>query len=58
MEIMAIIGILPQIKTNNAPAYVSNKRKQFFVCYNIKLTGIPHNPTGQVSNCIKSLKVP
>ena len=45
---MAITGIPVQIKTDNAPAYVSKKMKQFFVYYNIKhITGIPHNPTGQ-----------
>ena len=48
LEIMAIMGILAQIKTNNAPEYVSNKIEQFFAYYNIKhVTGIPHNPTGK-----------
>jgi transposase InsO family protein len=56
LEIMAIMGILAQIKTNNAPEYVSNKIEQFFAYYNIKhVTGIPHNPTGQAvierTNC-------
>ena len=37
-----------QIKTDNAPAYVSNKMKQFFAYCSIKhVTGIPHNPTGK-----------
>ena len=46
---MAIVGIPAQIKTDNAPAYVSKKMKQvFFAYYNIKhITGIPYNPTGQ-----------
>ncbi|KAL6030444.1 hypothetical protein STEG23_025180 [Scotinomys teguina] len=48
LEVMAIMGIPAQIKTDNAPAYVSGKMKQFFAYYNIKhITGIPHNPTGQ-----------
>ena len=43
------MGILAQIRTNNTPAYVFNKMKQFFTYYNIKhVTGISHNPTGQV----------
>ena len=47
-EIMAIVGIPAQIKTDNAPAYVSNKMMRFFADYIIKhVTGIPHNPTGQ-----------
>ena len=46
---MAIMGIPAQIKTDNVPAYVSKKMKQFFAYYNIKyITGIPHNSTGQV----------
>ncbi|KAL6081804.1 hypothetical protein STEG23_030125 [Scotinomys teguina] len=48
LEVIAIMGIPAQIKTDNAPAYVSGKMKQFFAYYNIKhITGIPHNPTGQ-----------
>ena len=55
-EIMAIMGIPVQIKTDNAPTYVPNKMKQFFAYYNIKhATGISHNPTGQAvierANC-------
>jgi hypothetical protein len=46
LEIMAIMGIPAQIKTDNAPTYVPNKMKQFFVYYNIKhVTVIPCNPT-------------
>ena len=49
IEVMAIMGIPVQIKTDNGPAYVSKKMKRvFFVYYNIKhITGIPNNPTGQ-----------
>ena len=42
------MGIPAQIKTGNAPAYVSRKLKQFFEYYNIKhISGIAHHPTGQ-----------
>ena len=42
------MGIPAQIKTDNGPAYVSKKMKQFFAYYNIKhITSISHNPTGQ-----------
>ena len=48
LEVMAIMGIPTQIKTDNGPAYVSRKMKRFFAYYNIKhITGIPYNPTGQ-----------
>ncbi|ERE82961.1 sorting nexin-6-like protein [Cricetulus griseus] len=48
LEVMSVVGIPGQIKTGNAPAYVSTKMEQFFKYYNIKhVTGIPHNPTGQ-----------
>ena len=48
LEVMAVMGIPAQIKTDNAPAYISTKLEQFFKYYNIKhITGIPHNPTGQ-----------
>lgn len=45
---MGIIGIPTQIKTDNVPAYVSNKMQQFFTYYKNNVTGIPHNPTGQI----------
>ena len=49
LEIMTIRSIPAQIKTDNSPAYVSKKMKQFFAYYNAKcITGIPHNPTGQI----------
>ena len=42
------MGIPAQVKTDNAPAYVSNKMQQLFAYYNVKhVTSIPHNPTGQ-----------
>ena len=45
---MVIMDIPVQIKTDNSPAYVSKKMKQFFSYYNIKhITGIPHNPICQ-----------
>ena len=48
LEIIAIMGLCTQSKTDNAPTYVSNNMKQFFSYYNIKhATGISHNPTGQ-----------
>jgi hypothetical protein len=50
LEVMAIVGIPEQIKTDNIPAHVSNKMKQVFVYYNINhrhIIGILHNPTGQ-----------
>ena len=48
LNIMTIMGMPAQIKTDNAPTYLSNKIKQFFTYYNIKhITGIPHNPTGR-----------
>ena len=46
LEVMAIMCIPAQIKTDNASAHVSTKLEQFFKYYNIKhVTGIPHNPT-------------
>ncbi|KAL6080845.1 hypothetical protein STEG23_037091, partial [Scotinomys teguina] len=36
LEVMAIMGIPAQVKTDNAPAYDSGKMKQFFAYYNIK----------------------
>jgi hypothetical protein len=40
---MDIIGIPTQIKTDNGPAYISNKMKQYLEYYNIKhVTGISH----------------
>ena len=48
LEAMAIMRIPTQIRTDNAPAYVSKKMKLIFGYYNMKhITVIPHNPTGQ-----------
>ncbi|KAL1763545.1 translational activator of cytochrome c oxidase 1, partial [Sigmodon hispidus] len=47
LEVMTIMGIPVQIKTDNAAAYESSKKKQFFAYYNIKhITEILHNLTG------------
>jgi len=50
LEGVTIMVILIQIKTDNGLAYVFNKNMQgFFIYYNINhITGISHNPTGQV----------
>ena len=46
---MAITGVPVQIKTDNAPAYVSSKMKQFFEYYSKKhITDILQNPIGQM----------
>ena len=48
LEVIIIMGMPVQIKTDNAPANASKKMKQIFAYYNIKhITCIPHNPTGQ-----------
>jgi transposase InsO family protein len=48
LDVMAIMGLPIQIKTDYGPAYISNEMKQCFEYYNIKhVTGISHNPTGQ-----------
>lgn len=53
---MAVMGMPAEIKTDNAPAYVSSKVKQFLEYYNIKhMTGIPHNGTGQAIQHLKTL---
>ncbi|NXS31082.1 POK6 protein, partial [Pomatostomus ruficeps] len=44
----ATLGVPKQIKTDNGPAYISHKLKDFFNQWGIKhQTGIPHSPTGQ-----------
>ncbi|KFQ68337.1 hypothetical protein N335_01239, partial [Phaethon lepturus] len=44
----AILGVPEQIKTDNGPAYVSQKVRTFMMRWGIKhVTGIPHSPTGQ-----------
>lgn len=48
LEEMTIMGIPLQIKTDNAPAYVSCKMKWVFAYYNIKyIIAMPYNPTGE-----------
>lgn len=48
LETVAVMGIPAQIKTDNAPAYVSSKMQPFFARYNLKhVTGMPYTPTGQ-----------
>ncbi|KFQ22043.1 hypothetical protein N332_12169, partial [Mesitornis unicolor] len=44
----AILGVPEQIKTDNGPAYMSQKFKTFLSQWGINhSTGIPHSPTGQ-----------
>ncbi|NXT18240.1 POK19 protein, partial [Syrrhaptes paradoxus] len=44
----AVMGTPKQIKTDNGPAYTSNKIRMFLQQWNIKhVMGIPHSPTGQ-----------
>ena len=48
LEVMDIIDITSQIKTDNGPAYVSKKMKHYFAYCTIKyITGIPKSPTCQ-----------
>ena len=48
LEVMAIMCIPAQIKTNNGLAYISKKIKQFFAYYNIKhITVLTNNSTRQ-----------
>lgn len=56
LEVITILEIPLQIKTDNVLAYISNKMQQFFKHYSIKhVTDIPYHPTGQAivekSNC-------
>ncbi|NXI53099.1 POK18 protein, partial [Chloroceryle aenea] len=47
-DTFAVRGVPKKIKTDNGPAYVSCRIKQFFECWGIDhVTGIPHSPTGQ-----------
>ncbi|NXT02928.1 POK18 protein, partial [Jacana jacana] len=44
----ATSGVPQQIKTDNGPAYVSQKMTKFFQTWGIQhVTGIPHSPSGQ-----------
>lgn len=50
LEFMAYIGILVQIKTDIALAYVCKIMKQIFIYYNIKNIGsTTHNLTGSAN---------
>jgi len=49
LEVMAIMGILIQIKMDSGPAFIFNRMKPLFEYYNIKhVAGISHSPIGQV----------
>ncbi|NWV59985.1 POK19 protein, partial [Malurus elegans] len=44
----AVLGIPAQVKTDNGPAYTSQRVALFFQQWGISHnTGIPHPPTGQ-----------
>ncbi|NXM75494.1 POK18 protein, partial [Serilophus lunatus] len=44
----AAMGVPQQLKTDNGPAYCSQKLKRFCQARGIRhSTGIPHSPTGQ-----------
>ncbi|TRZ09401.1 hypothetical protein HGM15179_017704 [Zosterops borbonicus] len=52
----AVMGVLVEIKTNNGPAYVSQRIARFMQKWGVKhTTGIPHSSTGQAiverTNC-------
>ncbi|NWT95325.1 POK6 protein, partial [Urocynchramus pylzowi] len=48
----AILGIPQQIKTDNGPAYNSQRLSSFLTLWGIShITGIPHFPTGQAIQC-------
>lgn len=48
LQAFSTLGIPQEIKTNNGPAYISQRMQQFFNLWGIKhITGIPHSPTGQ-----------
>ncbi|NXO61492.1 POK18 protein, partial [Phainopepla nitens] len=49
----AILGI-PSVKTDNGPAYVSQKTQQFLHLWGVShKLGIPHSPMGQaIVECI------
>ncbi|NXY79130.1 POK19 protein, partial [Glareola pratincola] len=45
---IAILGVPPEVKTDNSPAYVSQSFSRFCVLWGIRRrTGIPHSLTGQ-----------
>lgn len=44
----AVMGVPAQIKTDNGPAYCSEKMRKFCQLWGVQhVTGIPHSPTGQ-----------
>ncbi|NWX38638.1 POK18 protein, partial [Notiomystis cincta] len=44
----AVMGVPKQIKTDNGPAYTSQRVASFLQTWGVShATGIPHNPTGQ-----------
>nr|UKS89475.1 polyprotein [Bovine retrovirus CH15] len=48
LESFAVLGVPQTIKTDNGPAYSSNKFKRFLTQYKIHhITGIEYNPQGQ-----------
>ncbi|NXL71165.1 POK19 protein, partial [Leptocoma aspasia] len=47
-QAFAILGIPSAVKTDNGPAYASQKVWQFLQLWGVSHTfGIPHSPTGQ-----------
>ncbi|NXM78598.1 POK6 protein, partial [Serilophus lunatus] len=48
MACFAVTRVPEQIKTDNGPAYVSKKLRDFLTTWGVQhVTGIPHSPTGQ-----------
>lgn len=44
----AVMGVPQKIKTDNGPAYISEKVRKFCQMWGVtRITGIPHSPTGQ-----------
>ncbi|KFP23492.1 hypothetical protein N325_08510, partial [Colius striatus] len=44
----AVMGVPDTIKTDNGPAYVSQRVSKFFQTWGVKhIIGVPHSPTGQ-----------
>ncbi|KGL85113.1 hypothetical protein N309_13388, partial [Tinamus guttatus] len=44
----AVMGVPNKLKTDNGPAYISEKLRKFYQLWGIShTTGIPHSPTGQ-----------
>ena len=48
LDCFAVMGTPNSIKTDNGPAYISRRFKQFLQSFSIKhITGIPYNPQAQ-----------